>query len=66
MIALHTMGPLVIYLYFRVALLSGSLKFLRLFAVFGYASSSYIPAVLLTLIPVNGVKWAVIGVAFVN
>ena len=58
--------PLAVYIFARLKLLDGTTKYLRLFAALGYSYVSYVPAILLTIIGVNIVKWIVIGVACVN
>ena len=58
--------PLAVYIFARLKLLDGTTKYLRLFAALGYSYVSYVPAILLTIIGVNIVKWIVIGVACAN
>jgi hypothetical protein len=58
--------PAGIYLYSRMGLLSANVKFLRLFAIFGYSMVSYLPAILLTLLNFNLLKWLFVGLGFVN
>jgi len=61
-----TICPAGIYLYSRMGLLSANVKFLRLYAIFGYSTISYLPAILLTLIDHTLFKWLLIGLALVN
>lgn len=61
-----TAAPLAVFLFARLKLLDGTTKFLRLYSALGYSYVSYVPAVLLTLIGINSVKWAVIIAALFN
>ena len=58
--------PFAIYMFARIKLLDSSTKYLRLFSALGYSYASYIPAILLTLIGVNLLKWVFISVACFN
>ena len=58
--------PAAIYLFARLKLLDNTTKYLRLFAALGYSYASYIPAVLLTLVGINILKWLFIGLACFN
>jgi len=58
--------PACMYLYIRLGLLSPDIKFMRSFAVYGYSTISYLPAVALTLIPVSSLKWILIIGALAN
>ena len=58
--------PLAIYFFARLKLLDGSTKFWRIFAALGYSYASYVPAILLTLIAINFLKWIFVGVACLN
>jgi hypothetical protein len=58
--------PAGIYLYSRMGLLSANVKFLRLYAIFGYSAISYLPAILLTLINNSMLSWIFIALAFTN
>jgi len=67
MVALfYNLAPAGIYLYCKCGLKSTSLKFLRLFSIFAYSGVGYLPCVLLTLIPSDGIKWIVMFLAFGN
>ena len=58
--------PFAIYMFARIKLLDGSTKYLRLFAALGYSYASYVPAILLTLISIDILKWIFISVACFN
>ena len=58
--------PFAIYMFARIKLLDGSTKYLRLFAALGYSYASYVPAILLTLISIDILKWTFISVACFN
>ena len=58
--------PLAIYFFARLKLLDSSTKYLRLFAALGYSYASYVPAILLTLVGVEFVRWIVILLACGN
>lgn len=59
-------APAGIYLFSRVKLLDSSTKFLRFYSLLGYSFVSYLPAVLLTLVSVNVLKWLFIILALTN
>ena len=61
-----TLPPLAIYIFARIKLLDGSTKYLRLFAALGYSYASYVPAILLTTIGVNVLKWLFLAIACGN
>lgn len=61
-----TVPPLAIYFFARLKLLDSTTKYLRLFAALGYSYISYVPAILLTIVGINIVKWILIGVACFN
>ena len=58
--------PLAVYFFARLKLLDSSTKYLRLFAALGYSYASYVPAILLTLIGLEVVRWIVILLACFN
>ena len=58
--------PLAIYTFARLKLLDGSTKYWRLFAALGYSYASYVPAILLSIIGINILKWILIGLACGN
>ena len=58
--------PFAIYMFARIKLLDGSTKYLRLFAALGYSYASYVPAIMLTLISIDVLKWTFISVACFN
>jgi len=59
-------APAIIYMYARLKLLDSSTKFLRLFSLLGYSFVSYVPAVALTILPMNSLKWLFLLVACGN
>ena len=59
-------APLAIYLFARVKLLDGGTKFLKLYSALGYSYASYVPAILITLLGVDYIKWLAIILALVN
>lgn len=61
-----TLPPFAIYMFARIKLLDSSTKYLRLFAALGYSYVSYVPAILLTIIGVNFLKWIFIALACGN
>lgn len=65
-IVFYNMCPAGIYLYYKCGLKSTSLKFLRLYSIFAYSGVGYLPAVLLTLLPFNLLKWVAVLLAFGN
>ena len=58
--------PLAVYFFARLKLLDSSTKYLRLFAALGYSYASYVPAILLTLVGVEFVRWIIILLACFN
>ena len=58
--------PLAVYFFARLKLLDSSTKYLRLFAALGYSYASYVPAILLTLVGVEFIRWIVILLACFN
>ena len=61
-----TLPPLAIYLFARLKLLDGSTKYWRLYAALGYSYASYVPAILLTIIGINVLKWLFVALACGN
>ena len=66
MLVFFTAAPAIIYLYARLKLLDSSTKFWRLYSTLGYTYVSYIPAIALTLVGVNILKWLFILLALGN
>ena len=66
LIVFFTMPPLAIYFFARVKLMDGSTKFWRLFSALGYSYASYVPAIMLTIIGINFIKWILIALACGN
>ena len=66
LIIFFTAAPLAVYLFARIKLLDGNTKFLKLYSALGYSYVSYVPAVLLTLIGINSIKWLLILIALFN
>ena len=66
MLIFFTAAPLAIFLFARLKLLDGTTKFLKLYSALGYSYISYVPAVALTLIGIDALKWIVIVVALLN
>jgi len=66
LIAFFTMPPLAIYFFARIKLLDSSTKFWRLFSALGYSYASYVPAILLTLIGIEFIKWILVSLACLN
>uniref|UniRef100_A0A7S3MIY0 Uncharacterized protein n=1 Tax=Favella ehrenbergii TaxID=182087 RepID=A0A7S3MIY0_9SPIT len=60
------MPPLAIYFFARLKLLDASTKFWRLFSTLGYSYASYVPAILLTLIGIDFLKWIFVALACGN
>lgn len=58
--------PLAVYFFARLKLLDSTTKYLRLFAALGYSYASYVPAILLTLVGIEAVRWLVIALACFN
>ena len=61
-----TAAPMAVYLFARLKLLDGTTKFLKLYSALGYSYVSYVPAIMLTLIGINSVKWVLILAALFN
>ena len=66
LLVFFTMPPLAIYFFARLKLLDASTKFWRIFSTLGYSYASYVPAILLTLIGIDFVKWILISMALGN
>lgn len=66
MLIFFVIPPLAIYFFARIKLLDSSTKFWRIFSTLGYSYASYVPAILLTLVGVNFLKWIFVAVACAN
>ena len=66
MLIFFTAAPMGVYLFARLKLLDGTTKFLKLYSALGYSYVSYVPAIALTLIGINAIKWIVIFAALFN
>ena len=66
LLVFFTLPPLAIYFFARLKLLDASTKFWRIFSTLGYSYASYVPAILLTLIGIDLLKWILISLALGN
>ena len=66
MLFFFTAAPLGVYLFARLKLLDGNTKFLKLYSALGYSYVSYVPAIALTLIGLQFIKWLAISAALGN
>jgi len=66
MLVFFALPPLAIYFFARLKLLDSTTKFWRLFSSLGYSYASYVPAILLTLVGVDLLKWLFIALACGN
>jgi hypothetical protein len=59
-------APIIVFFFARVKLLDGQTKFWKVFSALGYSYASYVPAILLTLVNINLLKWLLILAALFN